>query len=99
MNTTDRVRVLLIEDNPVDIRWVSADFEKRGAGEFILQSVQQLADGIRILENGEADVVLLDLFLEETKGMETLKRVRDVASDVPIVVLTALNDESLAMQA
>ena len=93
------IRVLLVEDNPIDLRLLSADFRKFGSAEFDLTAVHSLSEAVRILQENRIDVILLDLFLEETTGMDTLFHVREVAPHVPCVVLTGLDDEGQALQA
>ena len=92
-------RVLLIEDNPIEARILSADFQKKAAAEFDLISVRGLAEAFQVLTQNPIDVILLDLFLEDSAGLETLSRVREAALDAPVVVLTGLNDETLALEA
>jgi two-component system, cell cycle sensor histidine kinase and response regulator CckA len=93
------IRVLLIEDNPVDARFLGVDFRKGGAGNFDLISIRRLSEAESIIREMEIDVILLDLFLEESKGLETLSFVRRTAPDIPVVVLTGLNDEGQALVA
>ncbi|MBI2149528.1 MAG: response regulator [Acidobacteria bacterium] len=97
--TRKPVRVLLVEDNPVDFRLLSADFVRIGPEEFELKAVTRLSEAVRVLGETGMDVVLLDLFLEDASGLEALARVRQAAPDAPIVVLTGLADEDLALQA
>ena len=96
---TKLIRVLLIEDNPIDVRLMRADFLKFGSGEFDLTAVEHLSEAIRFLNENSIDVILLDLFLQDAAGLETLSRVREAAPEVPVVVLTGLNDEAQALQA
>ncbi len=58
-----------------------------------------LAEGLDRLAIGGIDAVLLDLALPDSQGIETLVRVRDDHPGVPIVVLTGLDDEELALRA
>jgi two-component system cell cycle sensor histidine kinase/response regulator CckA len=93
------VQVLLIEDNIIDARFVSADFQMRGDSQFRLHTAPRVDDAAEILKTQHVDVILLDLFLKETQGLETVSAVRAIAPDTPVVVLTSLNDEELALQA
>jgi signal transduction histidine kinase len=93
------VQVLLIEDNIIDARFVSADFQKQGDSEFLLHTAPRVEDAAKILQTQHIDVILLDLFLKETQGLETVSAVRAIAPDTPVVVLTSRNDEELAHQA
>jgi len=98
-NRSRPIQVLLIEDNIIDARFLDVDFQKRGESRFLLETVQRLDEAEKILRTRHVDVILLDLFLEESQGLETLSAVRSAAPDTPVVVLTSLNDEELALQA
>ena len=93
------IRVLLVEDNPVDARLMGADFDRSGSARFELTAVERLSDAIYFMKQNHVDVVLLDLFLEDSAGLETLSRIREAAPDVPVVVVTSLDDEARALQA
>src|SRR6266446_3315685 len=54
---------------------------------------------VLLINENSIDVILLDLFLQDAAGLETLSRVREAAPEVPVVVLTGLNDEAQALQA
>ena len=90
------LKVLLIEDRVLDTQ---IDFGKREGSEVCLCAVQRLEQGRKVLERERVDVILLDLFLENIQGLATLSAMRSIAPDIPIVVLTSLNDEALALQA
>jgi predicted DNA binding protein/CheY-like chemotaxis protein/GAF domain-containing protein len=107
----DALDVLLIEDNPGDARLIeemltdAADLLKR------VDPVRSTADGSRIhhertlsaglerLTESDVDVILLDLGLPESTGLDTLATVADETEFVPIVVLTGLRDEQVGIEA
>jgi diguanylate cyclase (GGDEF)-like protein len=91
--------VLLIEDNPADARLMQEVFAGIANSPFELEHMDRLASGLARLTAGGIDVVLLDLSLPDSQGLDTLVRVQAHAPDVPIVVLTGLDDEALAVQA
>ncbi len=93
------VRVLLVEDNPADARYLREEITEVGAGSVRLTHVTRLEDAIRRLDSEEFDVVLLDLSLPDEQGLETLVRAHASAPSVPIVVLTGMDDEALAVKA
>jgi diguanylate cyclase (GGDEF)-like protein len=68
-------------------------------GSFHLVHAKTLAEGITVLEQEKTDVVLLDLSLPDADGLETLKMVIEQYSDIPIVVLSGHDDETLALEA
>jgi two-component system, sensor histidine kinase and response regulator len=97
---TDSVRVLLVEDNPGDARFLIEEVrDLQGVGEFDILQVPTLAAGLTCLAQGGVDVVLLDLGLPDSYGMGTVSAVSSRAPDVPIVVLTGVDDEQQAVEA
>ena len=93
------IRVLLIEDNPGDARLIRQMLaEVRGAG-FGLECVDRLSTGLERLGTGGFDVILLDLGLPDSRGLDTFTRVYAQVLQVPIIVLTGLADETLAVKA
>ncbi|MBI4342156.1 MAG: response regulator [Candidatus Omnitrophica bacterium] len=94
-----RIRVLLIEDAPEDARLLQDAFSEVFQAPFTLTHAPQLAAGLSHLGRTSFDLILLDLQLPDSRGIETLARVRAQAPRVPIVVLTASDDDALALQA
>ncbi|MEA3368236.1 MAG: diguanylate cyclase [Planctomycetota bacterium] len=94
-----RIKALLIEDNPGDARLIEEALGERGDGAFRLRWADDLADGLDRLAEDPPDVVLLDLSLPGTRGMDTLASVLERSQDVPIIVMTGTDDESLAVEA
>jgi signal transduction histidine kinase len=96
------VQVLLIEDNPGDARLITAHLDSglpQGMA-FEWVWVDTLAAGLERLRGGGIDVVLLDLGLPESSGLETVQRLFAQPGRVPaLVVLSGLSDERLALQA
>jgi CheY-like chemotaxis protein len=93
------LKVLLVEDNPAEarlIRELLLDAPEPGVA---LEHVSRLEAGLERLEAGGVDVVLLDLSLPDSHGLETLQNVRAAASRVPVVVLTGSDEWDLALRA
>jgi PAS domain S-box-containing protein len=80
-----QIKVLLIEEN-------------RGDARLILEHIDRLEPALARLREAPADVVLLDLALPDSQGHGTFAAVSDVAPDVPIIVLTGLGDDGLAVR-
>jgi diguanylate cyclase (GGDEF)-like protein len=91
-------RVLLVEDNPGDARLVKELLVDAG-GEFELTHVSTLTDARQELMSVGADCVLLDLSLPDAARLEAPMQLRAAAPDVPIVILSGLQDELLAIKA
>jgi diguanylate cyclase (GGDEF)-like protein len=94
----EAVRVLLVEDNPGDRRLVE-EMLRDGRDETVLTPVGRLADAEPEVARGLADLVLLDLSLPDAEGLDGLRRLRAVAPEVPVVVLSGLADERVALAA
>ena len=92
-------RVLLIEDSPDDAMLIQEDLAEVRGVPFNLESVDTLSEGLEHLDQGGIDVVLLDLSLPDSQGLDSLARILDQRPDVPVVVLTGLEDEALALEA
>jgi DNA-binding response OmpR family regulator len=92
-------RVLLIEDNPGDARLIRETLREATGTPFELECTERLSLGLERLTEGGIDVVLLDLGLPDSQGIDTLAKVRAEAPDIPVVVLTGLEDETLAVKA
>jgi glutamate dehydrogenase (NAD(P)+) len=93
--SADAPIVLLVEDNPIHARLVSrllCDAEPL----FAVETVDYLEAGLSRLKAGGIDVVLLDLVLPDSQGMDTFSRLKQVASEQPVLILTGLDDEALA---
>jgi len=93
------VRVLLVEDNLGDARLLHEAMEEAHAADFELKRVAQLSDALKHLGAEPFDAVLLDLSLPDSHGLDTFLRARAQAPKVPILVLTGLDDEKLAITA
>jgi CheY-like chemotaxis protein len=91
--------VLLIEDNPADARLVQEMFKEEQMRECKLDHASSLSAGLRLLDQGRYDALLLDLHLHDSDGMDTLLAVRSAKPKMPIVVLTGLSDEDAALAA
>ncbi len=92
-------RILLVEDNPRDVRLTQIIFSELERFPHVLEVANDVRSGLQRVKKGDIDLVLLDLNLPETTGVETLVAWRKGAPDVAVIVLTTLADEEMAMQA
>lgn len=95
----DRIRVLLVEDNPGDARLLREVVREAEGAHIQLTHVDTLGKALLRLDADQFDVVMLDLSLPDADGLETLVRTHSHTPSVPIVVLTGLDDEGLAIRA
>ena len=100
--TTD-LDALLVEDNPGDAKLVEHHLGSPSIAHFVedvsLTHVESLAGAVDAVEDRSYDVLLLDLGLPESAGLETLDRATGRVDDVPIIVLTGMDDRETAMKA
>ena len=95
------VRILLVEDNPVDALLVRRTLEREATipSSFRLDHATALGPALDWLGKQHHDVILLDLNLPDSHGVETVRRVREVEPELPIVVLTIADDQDTALKA
>jgi DNA-binding NarL/FixJ family response regulator len=93
------VRILLIEDNPVDAYLVKVFLAQGWSVPVALACAKRLSAALRKLERQAFDVILLDLNLPDSAGLDTFSSVHARAGTTPIVVLTGLNEEADAFAA
>ncbi len=99
MKTHPPIRVLLIEDNPGDARLLEESLREAGGAGFEITHARHLSRGLEELAARELDVVLLDLSLPDGQGLGTVEQAIEAAPDTPIIVMTGLDDETLAVRA
>ncbi len=93
------INILVIEDNTDDVFLLRTMLQKVTDRRFELHHIGTLASGLTRLAEGNVDVVLLDLSLPDSSGLETFRAVKARARDVPIIVLSGTDDETLAVNA
>jgi signal transduction histidine kinase len=93
------LQVLLVEDNAGDARLLREMLRKEKPGSFNLTHLQRISDAEMHLANGGVDIVLLDMGLPDEHGLDSVRRARTAGPDVPIIVLTGMDDEVLAAEA
>jgi diguanylate cyclase (GGDEF)-like protein len=93
------MRIVLIEDDPGDAELVGAYLEEESDQDFTLRHVPMLADGIKVLGEAVADIVLLDLNLPDSSGLSTFTSLRARFSELPIVILSGLDDQEISTMA
>jgi PAS domain S-box-containing protein len=91
-------KILLVEDNPGDVRLIQ-EMLTGGDGAFEVSCVPLLTDGLHHLARKEVDLVLLDLGLPDSRGLDTFVRAYSHSPQIPFVVLSGLADETVAITA
>jgi PAS domain S-box-containing protein len=98
MNVRQTTHILLIEDNPGDTQLVRI-FMKDAAFKYELFVADTFFEGMDILNKHEIDIVLLDLSLPDTQGFKTLNRFMETVTNIPVIVMTGVNNEIVGNQA
>ncbi|MCS6318741.1 MAG: PAS domain S-box protein [Nitrospira sp.] len=96
--STGPTHILLVEDNARDARLLRELLADTGTDRFTLRHVERLDAGIRCLTQATFDIILLDLWLPDSQGAETLVKMHRAAQGIPIVLMTGLEDEELGLQ-
>lgn len=91
-------RILLIEDSNTDALLIQSHLRKADAT-FQVRREDRLETGFRQLDRGDVDVVLLDLNLPDSTGLDTFRAVHRHAMHLPIVILSGQEDVELAVDA
>src|SRR6059036_2095443 len=94
----DPIRALLVEDNAGDARLIRERLRSGRPSRFQVEHGPTLGSALSRLRAGGVDGVLLDLGLPDSFGVGTVVRIHDAAPEVPIVLLTGLDDEELALR-
>jgi PAS domain S-box-containing protein len=92
-------QILLIEDNRADASLIGEMLAEAGGAAFALECVGRLSSGLERLDSSDIDLILLDLSLPDSYGLNTFAKAHTHAPQVPIIVLSGLDDEALAIQA
>ena len=91
------IRVLLVEREPEDLDGLRRAMADARGGNVELECVGELTSALERLSQGGIDAVLLDLMLPDSEGIVTFERTYAFAPDVPIVVMTSVDDETVAI--
>jgi glutamate dehydrogenase (NAD(P)+) len=97
--TEKKITILLIEDNPVQSRLIQHLVGEGPGPSYHVESADRLAKGLERVKEGGVDLVLLDLVLPDSQGLETFVRFRTEAPGIPVIVQTGLQDLHLAAKA
>ncbi len=104
------ITLLLIEDNPADAHLIRTLLRQPGAGQvpsvatlggaaFVVHHVDRIAAAVPHLANPSLDVVLLDLSLPDSQGLESFSKVKLLTQNTPIIILSGLDDQNVAVRA
>ena len=92
------LKILLIEDNPADADWIGEILIEEKLAGLKLKHANRVNEGLHILSQDYFDAVLLDLSLPDSQGIDNIAMVKQQAPELPIIVLTSLNDQNMAIK-
>jgi FixJ family two-component response regulator len=93
------IHILIVEDSDADAHLAKVFLTSGMRGGFRLERAGTLANALGRLVQGGIDVVLLDLNLSDSQGLETFEQVNGRSRDVPVIVLTSWDEEDAAVEA
>ena len=96
---TPLVRVLVVEDSRSDLLVLESALAEVKSVRFEVTSVGRVREAMAVLAAGEFDVILSDLGLPDSSGLDTLLTLQSVANGVPVIVMTGLSDERMGIRA
>jgi len=92
------VKLLLIEDNMADSRLIGFLLRESKHQKYVIKSCGTFMEGLHMLQNEPFDLIILDLSLPDSVGLETLQNANDAAPETPIIVLTGTSEEDFAVE-
>src|SRR5437868_12192785 len=90
--------ILFVEDDQELALALAGGFGDDDTSNFIIEAAPTLEEAIALLGSGRIDVVLLDLNLPDSRGLETFFKIQRIAPELPIIILSGLADEELALE-
>lgn len=93
------MKILLVEDNPGDARLLQEMLKEADATHYRLTLADRLAEALQRLREDVFDVILLDLALPDSHGIETFNEIQSQAPSVPVIVLSGFDDVAFAGEA
>ncbi|MBF0336910.1 MAG: response regulator [Nitrospirae bacterium] len=98
-NEVKIINVLLVEDDEVDVEYVKEILSNQRNISFAVTAVSRLSEALSQFPHGSIDVLLVDLNLSDSRGLDTFLSLHATVPHIPIVVLTGSEDEALAISA
>lgn len=94
-----KIEILLVEDNPGDAYLLQDQLQQTDTIQFNLIHVNCLEKAIATLEQTSFNIILLDLILPDSRGLETFLQIQATNPHIPIILLTGMDDKELATKA
>ena len=92
----EKITILIIEGNPADARLIKEVLAEGNSGAFDLKYADRLSDGLKKISEEDFDIVLLDLSLPDSTGLETITSISEKNKDIPLIILTGIDNLDVA---
>ncbi len=92
-------KILIVEDNPGDLFLVKEFLKRTTLPSFQIRHADTLNEAISLLKSNKFKIILLDLFLKDSEGIQTFERVYPLSANAPVIILTGLVDEKITAEA
>ena len=92
------INILLVEDSQTDAVLIQDELSQALSAVFTLTHVERLSDAIKEIQNKNYDLILLDLYLPDSSGLESIIKLRKTTAKIPIAVLSFRDDDKLALE-
>ena len=96
---SEMLHILMVEDNPADVDLIRELLPQKGPVSFQIESVPRLSEALSRLKNEGVDLVLLDLGLPDSQGLDTFRKLREAAPHIAVIILTGNDDQEMAVAA
>jgi PAS domain S-box-containing protein len=94
-----KLNILLIEDNPSDAGLLGIYLNERFTAKYSLTNAPNLAKGIEHIHSGTFNIIIADLSLPDSSGLDTFRSIHEASGELPIIVLTGVEDEATGINA
>jgi PAS domain S-box-containing protein len=95
----EKINILLIEDNPGDARLIDIYLKESFENIFTLLTADYLSKALELLEKNAFNIIILDLSLPDSDGLDTFRKIHEQTPETPIIVLTGMEDEAMGISA
>ncbi|MBE3089651.1 MAG: MEDS domain-containing protein [Actinobacteria bacterium] len=92
----EKITILIIEGNPADARLIKETLAEGNSGAFDLKYADRLLDGLKKISEEDFDIVLLDLSLPDSTGLEIITSISEKNKDIPLIILTGIDNLDVA---
>jgi len=98
-NVSDHLSILVIEDNPTDLYLLEEMLRSSKAGVKKIYTADRTSIGCDLLKKHEISLVLLDLSLPDSFGIQSFLKIKEITQKIPVIILTGLTDSEVAFEA